>query len=169
MIGAHILPSGQQDHLEQAIGKGVINSGDIHDHTIQASDISAKLRTSLKGQTGPQGPKGDAGAQGAPGTALAYAHVDGATAGVDESRSFNVSDSEVSHGVSTGSYCVNVPFTVHNAVANVDLAAQDTAFATVAVGTDTGNCPAGADVSLSIHLGGATASPENDSFFIVLN
>jgi hypothetical protein len=152
------------------IGKGVINSGDIHDGTIQLRDTSKKLRSALKGRTGPQGPPGTTGAPGAPGTALAYAHIDGPSAGVDESRSFNVADSNVSHGSGTGKFCFkNLPFTPKNAVVSVDLEFQDTGFATVAMGTGGGDCPDGTQVSVLTSRGGSSSAPEDDSFYILFN
>ncbi|HEY7631872.1 MAG TPA: hypothetical protein VH817_14275 [Thermoleophilaceae bacterium] len=151
------------------IGKGVVNSGDVHDGTLQLRDLSKKLRARLKAKTGAQGPQGVKGDPGAPGSALAYAHVLGSSADVDEAKTLGVTDAQVSHGNGTGKFCFTLPFAVKNAVANVDIESQDTAFATTDVGTGGGDCPNGTTVTVAIHVGGATPSGEDDDFYIAFN
>jgi hypothetical protein len=113
-----------------------------------------------------QGPGGPAGADG---SALAFAHVLGATATVDATNSKNVTDAMVSHGLGTGDFCFALPFTPKSVVVTVDLRSQDTGFATAQLGATAGNCPTSA--SVSVHVSVATNPPhgEDDDFFVVFN
>jgi hypothetical protein len=118
---------------------------------------------------GPPGAAGQEGAAGAAGSALAFAHVFGATAAVDAANSKNVTDAMVSHGIGVGDFCFDLPFTPKSVVVTVDLGSQDTGFATAQLGASAGNCPASAEAS--VHVSVATNPPhgENDDFFVVFN
>jgi len=155
------------------IKRGVVNSGDIRDKTIQMRDTSSKLRNALRGQRGLRGRRGPAGAAGkkgdpgAPGSALAFAHVTGATADVDEANSKNVTDANVSHGSLVGYFCFDLPFTPKSVIATVDLGSQDTGFATAQLGNSAGGCPSSAEASVKVSVDGGGG--ENDDFFVVFN
>jgi hypothetical protein len=103
--------------------------------------IAKEVSKQIASATGPQGPSGSAGqpgqagatgAPGAPGApgqdgadgtggVLAYAFGSGGAAGitdtVDETRSLNVADANVTHPAD-GIWCFDLPFTVRNAVAS---------------------------------------------------
>ena len=120
-------------------------------------------------QQGPVGASGQDGAAGAAGSALAFAHVIGATAHVDATNSKNVTDGMVSHGLGAGDFCFDLPFTPKSVVVTVDLGSQDSGFATAQPGASAGNCPASAEAS--VHVSVATNPPhgENDDFFVAFN
>jgi hypothetical protein len=120
------------------------------------------------GAPGAPGPVGQLGAVGAPGSALAYAHVNGATATVDAANSKNVTEGQVSHGITgEGSFCFHLPFTPKSVVVTVDLGVQDTGFATAQLGSSAGDCPAGTTVSVKVTNG--FIKGEDASFYIVFN
>jgi hypothetical protein len=122
------------------------------------------------GTPGAPGAPGQPGAGGAPGSALAYAHVKGATATVDAANSKNVTDAQVSHGTTgAGSFCFNLPFTPHSVVVTVDLGVQDSGFATAQLGSSAGDCPAGATVSVKVSAAFNPPKGEDADFFIVFN
>jgi hypothetical protein len=69
----------------------------------------------------------------------------------------------VSHGSLTGYFCSNLPVAVKSVVANVDVSYQDTGFAVVDLGNESGGCPVGTQVTVktTIPTGG-----EFDDFFV---
>jgi len=123
----------------------------------------------LARQPGPKGDKGDTGTTGttgATGSALAYAYVIG-NGSVDSANSKNISSANVS-SPSTGVYCFDLPFTVHNAVVTPDngggAGTEDrTAQVSVDVGT---HCTTGPEVEIWDPITPGLAS---HSFYIVLN
>jgi hypothetical protein len=116
------------------------------------------------------GPAGPAGTNGANGTARAYALVIGNAAGstdtVDESRSKNITDANVTHPF-TGTWCFNgLPFTPINAFGNSN--AQNRVVAMQGIDGDAAVC-AGDEQAQVIENVGNTGAFDNQSFFIVFN
>jgi hypothetical protein len=75
-----------------------------------------------QGKPGPQGRPGQTGQPGPAGSALAYAHVlwNGTTASFDPAQTAGMGSATVTQRGS-GAFCfANLPFTPHNATANVD-------------------------------------------------
>jgi hypothetical protein len=110
----------------------------------------------LKGDQGPQGTKGDKGdagvngingtngTNGLDGSAKAYAYVSGPGTGVDETRSKNIIDANITKGVSNGEYCIDgLPFTPSNAQVTPDMLSSMNAIgAEVEVPSNgSGSCP----------------------------
>lgn len=104
---------------------GLITSKQIKDGTIKTKDLNKLAVKALSGKTGPAGPAGATGAtgaagaagpQGVPGTARAYAHINGTTV-TDQSGGITATVPYV------GEICVTVPGLTPNntaAVAMID-------------------------------------------------
>lgn len=91
---------------------GAVSNGKVKRGSLGADRFSAKARTALKGNAGPQGPQGSAGPQGpqgqqgpqgAAGTALAYAIVQDAGPGLVKPRTVGFVDVTTP---ATGVYCL---------------------------------------------------------------
>jgi hypothetical protein len=126
--------------------------------------VRKEVSKQIKKATGP------AGAAGAPGTALAYARVngEGTPVTVDAANSKNVANSNVARGSHGGIYCFSgLSFTPHSVVANVDNNSNDAAAATVELGHTSGTCPAGTAVTVGIRT--YTGISADVNFFVVFN
>lgn len=100
-----------------------VTSAKIKDGTIGSRDIGRRTRGALrgaKGDKGDPGRNGTAGGAGAPGTALAFALVNG-DGTVDAAHSKGVSNANVSHP-RTGVYCFSFGFPVRNVTATSEAA-----------------------------------------------
>ena len=130
----------------------------------------SKQISKATGPAGPPGVNGTNGVNGADGTARAYALVKanapGAVDTVDESRSKNITDANVTHP-SNGSWCFNgLPFTPVNAVANSD--ATNHVLAMQGIYNDAGPCIGDEQASVTETVGNTNAGA-NEAFFIVFN
>ena len=99
---------------------GSVTSAKIRDGTIGSRDIGRRTRGGLRGAKGDKGDPGRNGAAGAPGTALAFALVNG-DGSVDAAHSKGVSNANVSHP-RTGVYCFSFGFPVRNVTATSEAA-----------------------------------------------
>lgn len=113
-----------------AVAASLITSAQIKDGTVQAKDLSAKARTSLRGKAGPRGPAGPAGGAGAtgargPSDAFVFTHQAGIT--------LPNTATPLAAALPAGTYVILAKFQVNNN----DAANSVRPFCTLAAGADT--------------------------------
>jgi hypothetical protein len=151
--------------------------------------IKKEVAKQIAGTTGPQGPSGAAGPAGQPGSAgapgtpgadgtngtggaLGYAFAQGGAPGitdtVDESRSLNVADANVTHPAD-GVWCFDLPFTVENVMAT---AVNGSTWANAqGVNGDGAACPGDESFSVTVStmtVAGTVAFTQSNAAFMVL-
>ena len=183
-----------------ALPRNSVTTIQVKNGSLLAKDFKkGQLKAGKNGAVGPQGPRGLAGptgltgpaganglngtngtngAPGADGTAKAYGYVSGPGTGVDETRSKNMTDANITKGVSNGEYCIDgLPFTPSNAQVTPDmLSSQNAIGAEVEVPSNgSGSCP-NAQVYVLIKSVAANFTTKtltfpnvNNGFFIEIN
>lgn len=114
------------------IRNGQVKRGDIRNSAVTSAKVkngsllardfkSGELTAGPRGDKGEKGEKGDTGTPGTDGSALGFASV-GANGTLVAASSENVTQANVSHVATTGTYCFfGLPFTPRNAVGNIRL------------------------------------------------
>jgi hypothetical protein len=153
-----------------------VTAGKIKNGAVTPSKISVAAQNALRGASGatgpagPAGPKGatgsagPAGPQGEPGTARAYALVNGSTGAV--SLGFNIETSNINH-LTAGAYCISgLSFTPKNVVATPESPGGNFD-PEVGIGAPPSSCPAPTQVRVFFRNSAGTLTDKN--FFVLLN